>query len=125
LPTMRSALSSLVGGAPGGTVTVGAVPNVPAGDRSAAGMGPIASSAPPPGAVVGVERPLPLWVVDVALEGFDGEELQADRPNAPAVASAAATNQGRDVRGSMARDGTRCAGPDGVRHGSGAEVFSG
>ena len=39
LPWMRSADSRPVGGAPAGTVTVGAVPAVPAGDRSAAGMG--------------------------------------------------------------------------------------
>jgi hypothetical protein len=34
---MRSEVSSWVGGAPGGTVTVGSVPKVPAGDRSAVG----------------------------------------------------------------------------------------
>jgi len=53
LPTMRSALSRRVGGGPGGTVTVGAVPAVPAGERSAGGMGPMATRAPPPGTVVG------------------------------------------------------------------------
>ena len=42
VPVIRSALSSCVGGEPGGTTTVGALPAVPAGDRSAAGMAPIA-----------------------------------------------------------------------------------
>ena len=44
VPVMRSALWSEVGGVLDGTVTFGAWPVVPAGDRSAAGMGRIASS---------------------------------------------------------------------------------
>src|SRR5580700_3793798 len=35
VPVIRSELSSAVGGVPDGTVTVGAVPAVPAGERSA------------------------------------------------------------------------------------------
>src|ERR1035437_6061084 len=34
VPVMRSLTSKFVGGAPGGTTTVGAVPNFPAGDGS-------------------------------------------------------------------------------------------
>src|SRR5664280_3668439 len=34
VPAMRSLTSKLFGGAPGGTMTVGAVPNFPAGDGS-------------------------------------------------------------------------------------------
>ena len=77
-----------------GTVTAGARPAVPAGDRSVAGMGPTAVSALPPGtAVVVVEStPLPPPVVCDVLAAFeelaDGEELQAARPSAPAAARA-------------------------------------
>ena len=55
VPLMRSALSSWVGGGPLGTVTVGAVPAVPAGERSMEGMVPTATSAPPAMCVVLVE----------------------------------------------------------------------
>jgi hypothetical protein len=36
--------------------------------------------------------------VDVALDGFDGDELQAARPKAPATPMRAARDQGRSVR---------------------------
>ena len=52
MPVMRSALSSAVGGVPLGTTTVGACPNVPAGERSAAGMGRVACS----GLAAGLDR---------------------------------------------------------------------
>ena len=42
VPVMRSALSSCLGGGPEGTITVGGVPAVPAGERSWAGMDAIA-----------------------------------------------------------------------------------
>src|ERR1035437_8967969 len=38
VPTIRSVLSSPVGGVPGGTVTVGLVPEVPTGDGSCTGV---------------------------------------------------------------------------------------
>jgi hypothetical protein len=45
-------------------------------------------------------------VVDVAPDWFDGEELQAAKPRAPATPMRAASDQGRRVR-AMARDGSR------------------
>jgi hypothetical protein len=72
----------LVGGVPVGTVTVGAVPAVPAGERSAAGIAPIAFKGLPGGAVTVVDGPTP--VVVVAEPDVDGEELQAASPRAPA-----------------------------------------
>jgi hypothetical protein len=77
---------------PEGTVTVGAVPAVPAGERSAAGIGAMAPLAEPLGAVVVVDGPVPVpefelddvVVVVFELDGFEGEELQAESPTAPA-----------------------------------------
>jgi hypothetical protein len=108
---MRSALSSVVGGVPDGTVTVGAVPAVPAGERSAAGMEPIAFNGLPGGAVTVVEGPAPVppEVVVVLEAEFDGEELQAASPRAPARTRAltgAAERRVREGRG-MAPDRSR------------------
>jgi hypothetical protein len=52
------------------------------------------------------------FVVDVddALDGFDGDELQAAKENAPATPMRAARGQERRVR-DMARDGSRSALP--------------
>jgi hypothetical protein len=82
---MRSADSRWVGGVPDGTVTVGAVPAVPAAERSAAGIAPIAFRGLPGGAVTVVDGPTPLppEVVVVAEPDVDGEELQAASPRAP------------------------------------------
>ena len=112
---MRSALWSDVGGVPDGTVTVGAFPAVPAGDRSAAGIGRMASSGLSPGTVVVVlvpevalPIPLPEATVPVALPaGCDGEELQAARPSALAAPIRSATVRASGVRENMRRDGSR------------------
>src|SRR5258708_39964153 len=108
---MRSALSSAVGGEPVGTVTVGAFPAVPAADWSPAGMGPIAAAVPAVGAVVDVaDEPMPELDVDEVVadpEVFDGEELQAARPSAPAAPITSARAQVRGVGEDMRRDGSR------------------
>jgi len=98
-----------VGGAPEGTVTVGWVPVVPAGERSSAGMG--ATAPQPPAGDVDVA----MFVLDVddALDWFDGEELQAAKPKAPATPMRAARDQGRRVR-DMARDGSGSTPPLGA-----------
>src|SRR5271167_4458630 len=110
---MRSALSRPAGGAPVGTVTVGACPAVPAGDRSAAGMGPMAVSALAPGTPVVVVAPAPpplpvLCDVLVVLEEVAaGEELQAARASAPATVRATrATARRWGVGRDMGRDGS-------------------
>jgi hypothetical protein len=107
---MRSALSSVVGGVPDGTVTVGAVPAVPAGERSAAGIAAMALSGLPGGAVTVVEGPLPEppAVVVVFDAEFDGEELQAASPRAPARTMAVTSAPERRERvGRMASKGSR------------------
>jgi hypothetical protein len=108
---MRSALCSDVGGVPEGILMVGAVPAVPAGERSAAGMG---AMAPPPGVVVELppaatvvvvaDEPLPVLCDVFATfedaDEFDGEELQAARPsaqNAPSAASVQGRRRGSDM----------------------------
>jgi hypothetical protein len=63
VPVIRSAVSSVVGGLPDGTVTVGAFPAVPAGDRSAVGM---VAAGP---AVVGVVDADVVGVVDADVVG--------------------------------------------------------
>ena len=93
-------------------MTVGWVPVVPAGERSWAGMG---AMVPQPVAddVDGDEDDdVEAFVLDVddALDGFEGEELQAAKPRAPATPMRAARDQGRRVR-DMARDGSRSALP--------------
>ena len=87
-------------------VTVGACPAVPAGDRSAAGMGTMASSALLPGTPVVV-------VVDDVLDVFDdGEELQAASTSAPATARATRARTRRCGRGNdMGCDGSRWSPP--------------
>jgi hypothetical protein len=85
VPTMRSELSSLVGGDPGGTVTVGSVPNLPAGDRSWAGMVPAVVA----GVVVALGA---LVVVDV-----DDELPQAARPRAEADRTTSDQVRMRDI----------------------------
>jgi hypothetical protein len=76
----------VVGGGLDGTVTVGGVPAVPAGERSAAGITAIAFRGLPGGAVTVVDGPTPVppEVVVVAEPDVDGEELQAASPKAPA-----------------------------------------
>ena len=80
---MRSALWRPEGGAPAGTVTVGACPAVPAGDRSAVGMVPMVVTCPAALVVVVVASgPLPvLYETLAAPDEWDGEELQAARPS--------------------------------------------
>ena len=58
-PTMRSALSSPVGGDPAGTTTVGALPAVPAGERSLMGMDAFVGAEPLPAAEVVVDEEAP------------------------------------------------------------------
>jgi len=105
---MRSALSSWVGGRPDGTVTVGAVPAVPAGERSAAGIEAMAPDGLPAGAVV-VEAPAPVLpdVVVVFEAEPDGEELQAASPREPARTRAVTSAPERWERRGMARNGSR------------------
>ena len=108
---MRSALCRPEGGVPAGTVTVGACPAVPAGERSAVGMGLMATVAPSLLVVVVVASgPLPVFdeVLATLEELEDGEELQAARPSAPAALSATrASTRRRGVRRGMGRDGSR------------------
>ena len=95
---------------------VGVVPVVPAGERSAAGIGSIepleAVVGVPPAVVVVVvaDGPLPvLYEVLATFEDadvFDGDELQAARPTAPAAPSTRARVQGR-WGSDMGRDGSR------------------
>src|ERR1700733_13293323 len=109
LPTIRSALSSWVGGVPTGTVTEGETPEMPGADRSASGMGRMPMRALPPGAVV--TDPLLAWcvvVVEPAPVEVVGEELQAASPKAPAAPRA--TTSARTGR-SMGRDGSRSLRP--------------
>jgi hypothetical protein len=65
-------------------------------------MGAMASVPPPDDVDAGA------FVLDVddALDGLDGEELQAARPKAPVTPMRAARDQGRRMR-DMARDGSR------------------
>jgi hypothetical protein len=97
VPPMRSALSNDFGGAPAGTVTVGALPAVPAGERSPDGIGAMATDLPPPGAVVDAgsdaAEPDVFETFDVfdAPDGVEGEELHAARPSAPAAPIKSAT----------------------------------
>jgi hypothetical protein len=93
---------------PLGTVTVGGVPELPAGDRSAAAIGPMATGAPPVGDAVG-EAGLVVEVEVVPAEELEGVELQAARPNAPATPSVASRRAERAVgRGrGIGRDGSR------------------
>ena len=114
-PVMRSALSSWVGGVPDGTVTVGADPAVPAGERSAAGIEPIAFKGLPAGAVTVVDGPAPepLEVVVVLEAEFDGEELQAARPRAPARIMPVTSAPDRWERRGMAQEGSRSSGSPG------------
>src|ERR1700677_3299980 len=104
VPTMRSALSRWAGGGPVGMVSVGGCPAVPAGDRSAAGMGTMASSALLPGTVVLVVVEEELATADV----FDeGEELQAASTSAPTAARATRARTRRCGRGNdMGCDGS-------------------
>jgi hypothetical protein len=83
---MRFHASSCDGGEPEGTVTVGRVPKVPAGDRFAAGIGAIPVTAVPVEVaavdVVGVEGGIALVdVVVVAVVGLD-EHAAVARPRA-------------------------------------------
>src|SRR5580693_4372392 len=57
---MRSAVSSWDGGVLEGTVTVGAAPAVPAAERSAAGLDPIALGGLPGGDVTVVDGKAPV-----------------------------------------------------------------
>jgi len=130
VPLMRSALSNVFGGAPAGTVTVGALPAVPTGERSAGGMGAMAIKPPPPGAVVEVAPDATepdafdaLEVLDVfeldAPDGVDGEELHAARPSAPAAPIKSATARGwrrrKDTERESSRSPRRCPrGPTGA-----------
>src|SRR5271157_1455346 len=112
---MRSALCNDVGGVPEGTLRVGAVPAVPAGERSPVGivaMVPfpgVAVEVPPEATVVVVvEGPLPvLCDVPAAPDEFNGDELQAARPSAPAAPMTTASIQERSGGRDMARDGSR------------------
>jgi hypothetical protein len=109
VPVIKSALWSSVGGEPEGTVTGGSVPVVPAGERSSAGMGAMAPASLPDGDEdEDVDVDVGAFVLDVvdSLAWFDGEELQAAKPRAPATPIRAARDQGRMVR-DMARDGSR------------------
>src|SRR5579871_3030928 len=106
---MRSAVSRWVGGVPEGTVTVGADPAVPAGERSAAGIDPIAFKGLPGGAVTVVDGPPPEppEVVVVFEDEFDGEELQAASPRAPARTRTVTSAPERCERRDMAQEGSR------------------
>ncbi len=109
LPTIRSALSSSVGGGPTGTVTEGEIPETPGADRSASGMGRMPMRASPPGAVAA--DPGLAWcvvVVEPAPVEAVGEELQAASAEAPAATRA--TTSAREWRG-MGRDGSRSLRP--------------
>lgn len=79
VPTMRFQASSC-GGGPDGTVTLGRVPKVPAGERSAAGIGVIPATAVPVGLaadVVGIEGGSARVDVVVAVVGLDEQAAVA------------------------------------------------
>ena len=97
VPTMRSQAWSCDGGLPEGTLTVGRVPKVPAGERSAAGTGAIPVTAAPvnPFAdVVGAEGP------DVVPDAAAVEELgePGDLEEQAEVASSSAVPAARRMR---------------------------
>jgi hypothetical protein len=75
---------------------------VPAGDRSWVGMGAMAL---PPVEEVDVDVFVP--DVDEVEFAFDGEELQAARPKAPAAPMRAARDHGRRKVRAIGRDGSR------------------
>ena len=82
---MRSALSSCVGGVPGGTMMVGATPVLPAGERSCVGMGAIVDdpAAGPLEVVVG-----PAWAATVVVVvGVAEEFVHAARPTVDAASA--------------------------------------
>src|SRR5450631_3698896 len=107
LPTMRSALSSCLGGVPEGTVTVGAVFTVPAGERRARGMAAMAVLFGPGVAVVAVVGVaggavvVGAAVVVVAAVGVPDGLLQAASPKADADST---TKSGRIGRRDMEAD---------------------
>jgi hypothetical protein len=82
---------------------------VPAGERSATGIGPIALRGLPGGAVTVVDAPDsdPPEVVVVFEDEFEGDELQAASPNAPARTRADTSAPERGERRGMARDRSR------------------
>src|ERR1700679_376273 len=95
---MRSALWSVVGGAPVGTTTVGAVPAVPTGERSAAGMVPTALGLPVvvgPAAGAVVAGVAVVAVLDESL----GELLQALSVRAEADSTSSDQLRKRDMEG--------------------------
>jgi hypothetical protein len=95
-----------------GTVTVGAVPAVPAAERSAAGIAPIAFKGLPGGAVTVVDGPAPLppevvGVVVAEPDVVDGEELQAASPRAPARTMGSTSAPERRERRGMGPESSR------------------
>jgi hypothetical protein len=89
-------------------------------------MGAMATNAPPPGAVVEVAPAAALVVEDVdappaalveveELDEFDGDELHAARPSAPAAGITSATVRSLKERSDMRREGSRSSGPWGSR----------
>jgi hypothetical protein len=117
VPVIKSVLSSWAGGGPEGTLTVGSVPNVPAGERSATGMVAIVVA---PDDVVAVDAPV--VVVDELAE-------ELPHPASPRVAAVSTTSDQVRKRGigevlsgdsgmTVARDGALLrvsAGADGSR----------
>jgi hypothetical protein len=90
VPTMRLALSNRVGGAPAGTVMVGGVPVVPAGDRSWTGT------------VATVSDVLDVVAVPVVVVVLDDEELlHPANPRAASASTAADHVCTRDMHGSL------------------------
>ena len=118
-PMMRSALWRQVGGVPVGTVTVGACPAVPAGDRSAAGMGAMASSGLAAGDGRGrlVPEPLPRscssWHLAAPTRWTARSCRRPGRARRLRPGRRARAPGERGVRGGMRRDGT----VGGGRHG--------
>src|SRR5271165_4845052 len=126
---MRSALWSCVGGGPAGTVTVGAFPNVPAGDCCEGGMGAIPAAAAEALAEFCVEVEVEVEaegeVVEVVVEVVDVVEVEdaevaGDDPHAARARAAARARTDAMVPGArresrrmplcMDREGSRCLG---------------
>jgi hypothetical protein len=84
---------------------------VPAAERSAAGMDPIALGGLPGGAVTVVDGPAPVTpevvVVVVAEPDVDGEELQAASPRAPARTMGSTSAPERRERRGMGPESSR------------------
>src|SRR6202034_3563286 len=109
VPVSRLALSSCVGGAPGGTMRVGAVPALPAGERSWVGIGAIVEAPVLAGGCVPAVVAVVAFVEGV-VEAPEEELPQAARPTAKAVISTSGQTRTRDMKVDSSEGSTRAGG---------------